>query len=266
MLITDPFILALIVSFCDIDTKFVLRQVCRCFRNIEIKLEGETIIDSMNKHKKRVHMSDEKKTMILGAYNGSKKMVTYILQKIRDNGQMDLTSKQRLSIRSIGLWAACLGGHMSVVTLLMGYGLSKTCYSYALDASCMGGHMSLVKYMLKKQTGNSDDLDVALTNACGEICCGIHTKKCTHKEQLEIVKLLIAYKAKDFVMALVNACEGNNIEMIDFLVRKAKRRITIDDWNMILTHACDTNDYIRNIAIKKGATECHCCFKSIQDH
>lgn len=266
MLITDPFILALIVSLCDIDTKFALRQVCRYFRNIEIKLEGESMIKSMIECKKSKHMSDEKKTMILGAYNGSKKMVTYILLKIRKNGQMKLTPKQRLSIKDAGLWAACVGGHMGIVTILMSTSLPKICYDYALDGACVGGHMELVKYMMKRRTGNTDDLDVSLAYACSEVCCGVHVKKCTHKEQLEIVKLLVAYGAKDFAGAIRDACEGTNIELIDFLVRKAKKRLTVDDWNMILTHSCGKFEYVTHLAIKKGATECNFCFKSIQEH
>lgn len=266
MLITDHFILALIVSFCDIDTKFALRQVCRYFRNIEIKLEGVSMIESMVECKKSKRMSDEKKTMILGAYNGSKKMVTYILQKIRKDGQMKLTPMQRLSIKDAGLWAACVGGHMGIVTILMSTGLPKICYDYALDGACVGGHMELVKYMMRKRTSNVHDLEVSLDYACSEICCGTRVKKCTHKEQLEIVKLLIAYGAKNFVSAIMNACEGTNIELIDFLVRKAKKRLTVDDWNMILMHSCGKFEYVTHLAIKKGATECNCCFKSIQEH
>jgi hypothetical protein len=291
MLTSNPFVLALIVSLCDVDTKFTLRQVCRSLRNIEIKLAGQEIVNQLNELKEEIKgagrkISEEKKTMILGAFNGSKKIVKSVMYKIKKDR---LTEKKQNSLKYIGMFIACASGHAEIADLLIANGVNSVCYDYALDGACLRGDVKLVKFMMKKCNG---DYDVALRHACSETCYGLQMKRCTHKEQLEIVKLIISYGTSrgcfdsyHFRDAIIEACEGDNIDLIDFLVVKGKKKLSVDDWNRILEAVCDeekhelcirdeqydgiipaTGRYVKKIAIKNGATECRWCYKAIQDH
>ncbi len=142
-----------------------------------------------------------------------------------------------------GLRDACLGGHESIVKLMIEKGANN--WYTGLEGACSSGHESLVKLMIEKGANN---WNTGLEGACF----------CGHES---LVKLMIEKGANYWNRGLCNACFCGHIDIVKLMIEKGA-----NDWNNGLYNAClGGNESIIKLMIEKGATHCY-CNKLINDH
>ena len=160
MNILDPYTFQDIISWCDIDSKYVMRVVCKLLNDIEII--NETYPEHVSK-------------MYCYAINGSMRLTKYEL------------SKNKTEVGN-GLSGACKGGHLDIAKYIVDM-CKQTEINSSLICACIGGNVEIVKLLMAKGVRIEDS--TALTNVRGgeynlHVLFGI-----AHKlKYIEIMKLL----------------------------------------------------------------------------
>lgn len=132
-----------VISYCDIDTKFVMRVVCKQFGNIKIAL-----IEPIGF-----------KSVFRGAINGSIRMTRY---KCIDESQninygtpiktykniSDMEKDCNMSKWEIGLGCACVGENEEVIKYIIKKGITN--WNYGLFGACQTDNTKIVNMMIEK--------------------------------------------------------------------------------------------------------------------
>jgi hypothetical protein len=142
------------------------------------------------------------------------------------------------------LFEGCKIGDMNLVLEMIKKGADD--WDWGLANACRSGHMRIAKFMIKK---GADDWNGGLANAC-------------RSGHMRIAKFMIKKGADDWNCGLGNACQGKGISI--------KLIAKINNWpfSMALPN-CPLdlgNMKIVKFMIKKGATQCHNCNKSMSEH
>lgn len=137
------YVLKDIILYCDIDTKFVLKNVCKQFANIKIILKNMT----------------EFMTVFEGATNGSMRMTKYKCIDEDQNVNYGTPIKTYKNISSyakeygvtkwdIGLNCACMGGNKDVIEFMINKGVTN--WDSGLYGACRSDDTEIVDMMIHK--------------------------------------------------------------------------------------------------------------------
>lgn len=100
-----------------------------------------------------------------------------------------------------GFKNACYGGHMDIINLMIGHGVS---WYYGFEGACEGGHMDIIELMISK---GENSWNTGLYYACK----GGH---------MDIIKLLIDKGANSWNNGLDGACVGGHMNIVKFMISK----------------------------------------------
>jgi len=255
----DDYVLGYIVDCLDFDTKVVLRHVSKDWRRVI----GDIVLMGRNKGNIKLHdalVMQPNDVLWLGGNNGSLLLVRYGIKRGAidvDNGllcacqcgnldciKMLIDMKGKLSF---GFKGACVAGNIGVIEFLIQRGCDN--WDDGLECACYGGHLEIAKYMIKK---GADDLIRGLVGAC---CSG----------SLGIVKMLVEsckISAYGLNKSMAHAAGNGYLNVVEYLVEKGS-----NDWNWGLSCACfGRHKKIMMMMIKKGATKCKTCDKTLAEH
>lgn len=171
-----------------------------------------------------------------------------------------------------GLDGASYGGHINLVNMMIKNGANN--WDDSLFSSTSQGHYEISKLLIEKGANN---LNECLILVCSEnkfniakllIESGANNLNDALKESCEfkcykIINYLIDCGANNIdELLLLFASKNNAIDIVELLINKGANKL-----NDALKNACEKNNYKSiNLLIKKGATECKYCNKSIQTH
>lgn len=232
---TDQFTIQNIVSYCDIDTKIVMRVVCKQFNGIETVFNKiESFVNPL------IVITVDKKTipLVTATYTGSTRRTKYEC-KIHKYEYDDI---------NYGLWGACEGGHSELISYMINLGaddwLSCCC------AACRGGQFEIVKLMFKKaKQHNISDINLLLSYACWGA-------------NIEIVNYVIGemdYNTR-------NGMYGNvwNIGFTEAC--KRKKQLNFSSNRVKDIKRIGQYDKIIKLMIEKGSNGCSFCNKTLGEH
>lgn len=263
----DVFTLHCVVSYCDIDTKYMLRTLSKSFNDIKILCEYES----------EYYSPPWCKILVGASYHGSLKLVRRELPKFCDDV---MNYREALSE---SLTYACLGGHLPIVKYLFTLNVRnilQDCDLYrGLYKACYSGHKDVIEYMF---IHGIPDADGGMYYAC-------------EGGQLDIIELMIskgvgiedstprasARGATRFNDGLRHACMGCCIEAVKLMIQKLKQNKQEIFWSWGLTEACrelrnyksntkEHSDIIKlliNECVKNGDTiTCYNCSRTMEEH
>ncbi len=104
-----------------------------------------------------------------------------------------------------GLYGACLGGHESIIKLMIENGANH--WNSGLHYACSGGNISIVKLMIVK---GANDWNCGLYYAC------LAGNK-------SIVKLMIDKGSNYWNWGLQGVCKGNHINLVNLMIEKGAK-------------------------------------------
>jgi len=143
-----------------------------------------------------------------------------------------LKRKKHLDL-NVGLYAACEGGHIDLVHLLIKKGADD--WNFALQGACMSGHKYLAKMMIKR---GANHLNYGLRSAC----YGGHK---------DLAEMMIRKGADDWDNGLSGACESGNVDFVQWMIDKGA-----NDWDLGLIFACHGgHKHVVQMMIAKGEEE-----------
>lgn len=119
--VLDPYTFQDIISWCDIDSKYVMRVVCKQLNIIEI------IEETYPEHVSKIYHY---------AINGSMRLTKYEL------------SKDKSEVGN-GLSGACKGGHLDIAKYIINM-CRQTEINSSLICACIGGNVEIVKLLMEK--------------------------------------------------------------------------------------------------------------------
>jgi hypothetical protein len=142
------------------------------------------------------------------------------------------------------LYEGCKTGDMNLVLQMIERGADD--WNWGLNGACIGGHMKIIKFMIEK----------------GAICWNWGLGGACQGGNMKIVKLMIKKGANDWNWGLGSACQYKGISI--------KLIAKINNWpfSMALPNCPLDLGYMKimKLMIKRGATECDNCDKSIPEH
>lgn len=185
----DEFTFNDIISYCDIDTKYVMRIICRRYANINISLP---------------HLFLYRKAF-KGAYYGSMRMTRYKCideeQNIYEDNKciepeniIKYASGKKISVWDLGLDCACAGGNREIIDMMIKKG--STNWIRGFQGACDGGHIEIIDMMIEK------DKNIVVHNLSDGICGACLFG---HKN---VIEYLIKLGATEWNSGFSYACRG----------------------------------------------------------
>lgn len=228
--VLNVYIVSDIISYCDVDTKLIIRNInkllCDC---------GKIILRDDNDIKLNVKEISINDIFAMGVINNSWRLLNVAIK----NGDNDW---------ELGATYTCQYGYTDMLKFFMNKGIDD--YEDIMFRACSYGHYDIVKLLLTEPKARSEK-GYGFSIACGA-------------GHLEIVKLLFDEKS-DLCWAFENACCGSNINVVNYLIEKGINGIDI--WNHGLFLGCQNKQpEIVKLMIKKGANYCKNCELSMEEH
>ena len=248
--VLNVYTLSDIISYCDVDTKLIIRNInkllCDCGK---ITLTSDKYIDSIKEQSAQKEQSVQKEQsaqkehiaqerFILGIINNSWRLLNYAIKNNINN----------IDDFECGATYACQYNNIDMLKLFISKGISD--YEDIVYSACFYGHYDIVKLLLTEPKTHSEK-GYGFSIACGA-------------GHLEIVKLLFDEKS-DLRWAFENACCGSNINVVNYLIEKGINGV--DMWNHGLFLGCQNKQSeIIKLMIEKGANHCMNCELSMKEH
>jgi hypothetical protein len=177
----DHYVLQNIISYCDVDTKFIMRVVNKKLRQYveNIELEKETLDDA--------RVSENLHRFHLGLINNSFRMVRNEIKKGNYNN-------------NLGGNCACHRGNVKMFQFFMDIGFDD--YDDLMTSACFGGHFEIVKIILKKYP---DYAQIGFSSASGT-------------GHFDIAEFLLQYCKPEFNESIKWSCKYNGVDSIKYLI------------------------------------------------
>lgn len=144
----------------------------------------------------------------------------YSVCKSGDYKRAELMVRDIKNHPNLGLWAACEGGHLDIVNLMIAHGACE--WSRALERACCSGNLEIVQLLLSK-IGKSnhrlilasfrDTIDNGLQNACEHghleiVQCLIQKHRGTLYEGMTIAYYAGHFQIVEYLCKHVRSCHG----------------------------------------------------------
>jgi hypothetical protein len=222
-----------IISYCDIDTKLIIRNVnkllCNDVGTLKLICDDDYLyID------KSLYLPQ----FIIGVINNSWRFLNDAI-------------KNNVNDWDLGAMCACQYGCVDMLKFFMKKGIHD--YKEIMYSACYYGHYEIVETLMTEPSAYGE------RNYGFSVACGAG--------HLEIAKLLFDEES-DLLWAFENACCGPNINTVNYLIDKGVKGInSVDIWNRGLFLGCQNGQSkIIRLMIEKGANYCMNCKLSMEEH
>lgn len=252
MQLLDIYTRSVINSYCNLDTKIIIKRINTYFRNMVNELFLKTLND------KYIHISELSKFLMtiqyaIASYNCSKRVTNYLLKTRKmyydenicfeyacQSGDLDYVwfminlANPNVKMLSFGLRGACRGARHTLADYLLNKGavINETILTRAID----GGNISIIKMLLDKGVVKCKPINVYVLQDNPMYAAG-------KLGNTQIINMLLKnYNTKkeiDFCMC--GACHGGHNNVIDQMIS-----LGASDWSSAFSSACRGKQY--NIA------------------